>query len=246
MKNSLKVSLTLLTVLGIGFTPILGISLRIFELAPLYISFWAIIVPAMIISIIMSHKDKDIGLLFLHGLKSGIFSVFVYDLARWSLSFLLKLNDFIPKIGGWLLNDNQQYFTISYLYRYIGNGGGLGIGFSALMSILMIYRSKHKFKLDEMIWGIGYGIFVWICLLITLKLSTHGEELMFKLDLRYIIVTFLGHVVFGSCLGIYFKFYPMIAIYTHDFSLKIKIENRTQYLSMFWDRPHYHSKITSE
>jgi len=102
--------------------------------------------------------------------------------------------DFIPKIGGWLIGENEE-FTLGYLWRYIGNGGGLGITFFVLISFL-------KKRRNYIIQGILFGLFVCLCLDITLLISPNSESMMFAISPLTIIGGTVGHFVYGLTLGL--------------------------------------------
>ena len=74
------------------------------------------------------------------GFIAGIISVFLYDLSR--VPYILGgWSDFIPKIGGWVTNTNEKNALLGYTWRYIGNGGGMGIAFFILMA--QLNTNKH-------------------------------------------------------------------------------------------------------
>ena len=49
--------------------------------------------------------------------------------------------------------------------------------------------------------GLCFGCLVWACLIITLKVSPHGEEVMFAITPVSLLLSWIGHVVFGYTLG---------------------------------------------
>ena len=50
----------------------------------------------------------------------------------------------------------------------------------------------------------AYGLFVWICLLITLIATPDGQVLLFPITPTTLLLSWTGHVVYGSVLGVFF------------------------------------------
>ncbi len=58
-----------------------------------------------------------------------------------------------------------------------------------------------KPRVDARIAGVGFGIAIWLCLLGTLILAPHGQEMLFKLTLTTLSLSLLGHLIYGMSLG---------------------------------------------
>jgi hypothetical protein len=121
------------------------------------------------------------------GLVAGMAATFLYDLFRWSFLWLGWMDvDPIVHIGtalglapGWLFG---------YLWRYLGNGGGMGVAFFALG-----LRGVRP--------GILYGLFVCGGLFLVLLVSPHGQQMLFPLNGATVVMASIGHVIYGGVLG---------------------------------------------
>ena len=58
-----------------------------------------------------------------------------------------------------------------------------------------------KPRVDARIAGVGFGLAIWLCLLGTLILAPHGQEMLFKLTLTTLSLSLLGHLIYGMTLG---------------------------------------------
>ena len=58
-----------------------------------------------------------------------------------------------------------------------------------------------KPRVDARIAGVGFGLAIWVCLLGTLILAPHGQEMLFKLTLTTLSLSLLGHLIYGMTLG---------------------------------------------
>ena len=108
------------------------------------------------------------------------------------------MDDFIPKIGGMLVWDGNPHAVLGYIWRYLGNGGGMGMAF--VCSFTLLRRAWVTPRIARYT-GLCFGCFVWACLIITLKVSPHGEEVMFVVTPVSLLLSWIGHVVFGYTLG---------------------------------------------
>jgi hypothetical protein len=102
--------------------------------------------------------------------------------------------DFIPKINMLLFNTLQPNWVVGYIWRYVGDGGFMGMAFTVAYCIL-------KPRVDSRIAGVGFGLAIWVCLLGTLVLAPHGQEILFKLTLTTLSLSLLGHLIYGITLG---------------------------------------------
>jgi len=158
---------------------------------------WMIIPNIIMMSVCCFHLFNSAQLykLIRNGWISGLVAVLLYDMSR--IPFIYAgWDDFIPGLGGWL-SGTQENFTIGYLWRYFGNGAGLGIGF-AILNYVFSFR-----KLIAV--GLVYGIGVFLMLDIVLLLSENAQEMMFKLTPLTITGSLVGHATYGLVLGVMMK-----------------------------------------
>ena len=76
----------------------------------------------------------------------------------------------------------------------MGDGGYMGMAFTVAYCVL-------KPRVDSRIAGVGFGLAIWVCLLGTLVLAPHGQEILFKLTLTTLSLSLLGHLIYGISLG---------------------------------------------
>lgn len=177
---------------GFGFLPVLSIVLHCSGIISMHNSLLLLIIPAIIISFHTVHLVNMLRPVLL-GWLSGIVAVFLYDLSR--IPFILYgWEDFIPKIGAWITMEQDPSFIIGYLWRYIGNGGGMGISFFMLVQIFGLWK---KYILQ----GICFGLFVFSCLIATLLIFDEAQQMMFTISPLSFTGSFVGHIIYGAVLG---------------------------------------------
>jgi hypothetical protein len=120
-------------------------------------------------------------------LGAGIVATALYDAYRGSfLAFGLMQVDQIPHIGAALHLDPAWVF--GYLWRYLGNGGGMAVAFFAL-------------GLRGVRAGNLYGLFVCSGLLFVLIAAPYGQQMLFPLNATTLVVAVGGHIIYGAALG---------------------------------------------
>jgi len=178
----------------IGFSPITALAMAIFGILPLPVATLLIVLPATLVGVVLSLRFPAYGKLALKGLLIGLVAVFLYDCMRVPFIITGIWGDFIPKINMWLFNTSQPNFVVGYIWRYVGDGGYMGMAFTVAYCVL-------KPRLDARIAGVGFGIAIWFCLLGTLILAPHGQQMLFKLTLITLSLSLLGHLIYGMTLG---------------------------------------------
>ncbi len=185
-----------LVIFMIGFSPIASLSLSTFNLIPLHISGPAIVFPAMVGAVVLGSVFRQYRQILVRGLLLGVISVFLYDsICRFPFMALGVWHDFIPKIGNYLLDRENVHWSVGYLWRYIGNGGGMGLAFYAVYPLMARRIAAVKA-------GLIYGVVVFCCLLATIYLSPSGRTYLFDPNRLTASLGFLGHLVYGLSLGL--------------------------------------------
>jgi hypothetical protein len=154
--------------------------------------------PILLILLSGGIYQREIGKTAFKGWIFGLIAVFIYDLSRIPFMYF-GWGDFIPRIGGWLTGTDHPDALIGYTWRYVGNGGGMGMSFLVLFSM---FRVRYSIILK----GILYGMFIYGCLISTLIIFPEAQEMMFKLTPLSIAGSFTGHVVYGTVLGALYKY----------------------------------------
>jgi hypothetical protein len=179
----------------IGFAPITALAISLMGWLPLSISAPLMVGPAAALGLLLGVIFPRYGWLALKGFGIGVVAVACYDALRVPFIVLGIWGDFIPNIGKWLLNSPNPNWWVGYLYRYVGDGGGMGMAFVVAYALL---RPKVRCWLA----AIGFGITVWGCLMLTLLLAPGGQDLMFRLTPVSFTLSLLGHAVYGAAIGV--------------------------------------------
>jgi hypothetical protein len=178
----------------LGFMPIVCLALAMFEIVPLHLSGPGVALPAAFAAIALGVRFPRYGRLAARGYLMALVAVWMYDVTR-ALSILTgQWNDFIPNIGAQLLHRHEGHAPLGYAWRWLGNGGGMGVAFFMVYPVFA--RGREVVQA-----AVKYGVFVWTCLIITVLAAPHGEELLFRLTPKTFVLSLIGHLVFGAVLG---------------------------------------------
>jgi hypothetical protein len=198
-------SVAAILMFGIGFSPITALALSLMGIFTLPVASLLLVIPALGIATALSCCRPRHGRLMLRGFLMGIIAVTCYDGVR--IPFILAgwMDDFIPKIGGMLVGNGDRHLILGYLWRYLGNGGGMGMAFVCVFALLKHLMKEHQQaritpRLTKCI-ALGFGCFVWACLILTLHISPQGEDMMFVITPTSLLLSWIGHLVFGYTLG---------------------------------------------
>lgn len=184
---------------AIGFSPITALAVAIIGLLPLSITTLSLVLPATVLGIVLALRFPRYGKLALRGLIIGLIAVFLYDCMRVPFIITGVWGDFIPKINMWLFNTSHPNWIVGYVWRYLGDGGFMGIAFTVGYGVL-------KPRVNSRLAGLAFGLAIWGCLVLTLILAPHGQEMLFKLTLITLSLSLLGHIIYGLALGMLFPF----------------------------------------
>jgi hypothetical protein len=185
------VSLMLLS----GILPVSSVALHSMELISIR---WMIVpnIALFLFCLVQLTQFSVIKKIIWRGWVSGLLGVLCYDLTRIPFMYA-GWDDFIPSLGGWITNSDEN-FWIGYLWRYLGNGAGLGLVFS-----LLVYFINLR---NTILFGILFGIAVCIGLDIVLFASSSAQDMMFTMTPLTCIGGLIGHVTFGLVLGLMANF----------------------------------------
>lgn len=170
-----------------GVLPVSLISAAAFDVAALRETATHLLVPVMTITLLVMLRSRTVRRLIVVTLGIGIVATALYDVFRFGfLALGLMPDDPIPHIGQAL--DLHPAWVYGYLWRYVGNGGGLAIAFMAL-------------GFSGVRAGILYGLFVCSGLMVTLAFSPLGQSMLFELNLTTAVMAIGGHAIYGLVLG---------------------------------------------
>jgi hypothetical protein len=185
---------------AIGFAPISALALTIAGLWALPTGALILIIPAAVAAICLGIRSPREGRYAVEGLAAGLLAVLVYDLVRWTFVGFGWWGDFIPNIGGWLNGTGQADWLLGYGFRWLGDGGGMGIAFMVAARTLLPRPARGP----AVALGIAYGLSIWLCLLVTLVVSPEGQSMLFPITAVTLLLSWIGHVVYGAVLGAMF------------------------------------------
>jgi hypothetical protein len=182
---------------AIGFSPIGALTLSIANIMPLKIGAAVLVGLAIVAALVLAGWFPTYHRVALERFAAGLLAVALYDGARWITIGFGWWGDFIPSIGGWLLGTNQPDFFLGYLFRWLGDGGGMGLAF--LVAARALVPAAAGWGAVRL--GIMYGIAIWTCLLVTLVAVPAGQTLLFPLTATTFVLSLGGHLIYGGVLG---------------------------------------------
>ncbi|MGE2721573.1 hypothetical protein [Mycolicibacterium celeriflavum] len=185
--------------------PILGISVDVFGLVPQNVTSVVVIVLCAVLGALIAFAPHRIDIFVGRGLIAGMVACIVYDAARlFAVHVLGLMGDFIPVMGSFVTGepDTAGSAAVGYVWRYIGDGGGLGVAFFVVAFALGIDRWKN---VHAVLASVAFAVFpTWAGLMATVALAPRGEEMMFPLNAATVTITLVGHLIFGLVLGLAF------------------------------------------
>jgi hypothetical protein len=195
----------ILLILLLSSMPILGISVDVFGLVSQSTTSIAVIVMTALLATIMTFTPHRIDMIVVRGLIAGMVACIVYDGARlFAVHVLGLMGDFIPVMGSWVTGepDTVGSAAVGYVWRYLGDGGGLGVAFFVMAFVLGIDRWS---SVRAVLAAVGFAVFpTWTGLIATVALAPRGQQMMFPLNTATITITLVGHLIFGLILGLAF------------------------------------------
>lgn len=182
------VVLARLVLIPVGFLPVSLIAATAFGVAGLRTLALRLLAPAVLVAVVAGLRAPRVLRLAVASVAVGMVATGLYDVFRFSfLAAGLMQRDPIPHIGVAL--GLRPAWAVGYLWRYLGNGGGLAVAFVAL-------------GLRGVRTGVLYGLFVCAGLLATLVFAPFGQTMLFPLDAATVVMAVGGHAVYGAVLGL--------------------------------------------
>ena len=183
----------------------MGISVDVSGLVSQSTTSIVIIVLTAVLATLVVFAPHRIDMIVGRGLIAGMVACIVYDGARlFAVHVLGLMGDFIPVMGSFVTGepDTTGSAAVGYVWRYIGDAGGLGVAFFVVAFALGIDRWSNVYAVLA---AVAFAVFpTWAGLMATVALLPHGEEMMFDLNPATVIITLVGHLIFGLFLGLAF------------------------------------------
>jgi hypothetical protein len=192
-------------VLLLASMPILGISVDVSGLVSQSTTSVAVIVLTAVLATLVVFAPHRTDMIVGRGLIAGMVACIVYDGAGlFAVHVLGLMGDFIPVMGSFVTGepDTAGSAAVGYVWRYIGDAGGLGVAFFVVAYALGIDRWKSVYAVLA---SVAFAVFpTWAGLMATVALLPRGEEMMFPMNLATVTITLVGHLIFGLVLGLAF------------------------------------------
>ena len=91
---------------------------------------------------------------------------------------------------------------VGYLWRYLGDGGGIGVTFFVGAAFVGLHRRTPTQVVAA---AVAFAVFpVWAGLIATVWLAPRGQSMMFPLTPVTITLSLIGHLIFGLIMGLGF------------------------------------------
>jgi hypothetical protein len=174
--------------LAFGFAAITSLGVALAGLVQLPYLFHFAVIPAYAIMALIGLRYPAWGKRALLGLLAGMIATGVYDILRIGLMFAGLWGDPIPSIGRLATGDPNIAWYWGYVWRFVGNGGGMGVAFAML--------PWRGVKL-----GIAYGTAVCLGLVAILYFFPVAQLHFFALTPPTAAGGMAGHWVYGAVLG---------------------------------------------
>lgn len=192
--------------LTLAALPLLAISAQVFGVLPMHLTAALILLPLAVASglwALFSPVAED--RIAWYGVLWGSVATVIYDVFRLDTVYLMGWwGDFIPTMGTWILGRGPDAHAagaaVGYLWRYVGDGGGIGVAFFILVAATGLRRIGPRRLVAA---AVGFAVFpVWTGLIATVGLSAHGQQMLFPLTPTTVTLSLIGHLIFGLVLGL--------------------------------------------
>ena len=211
--------------------PLLAISAHVFGLITMNWSAALLVVPLataiVALTIFAPHPEERV---ILHGFVWGMVACALYDVFRLDTVYMLGWwADFIPTMGTWIIGDGASKTAgawVGYLWRYLGDGGGIGVTFFVGAAFLGLHRRPPRQVVAA---AVAFAVFpVWAGLIATVWLAPRGQTMMFPLNPVTVTLSLIGHLIFGLIMGLGFvrtrsaqRFWPWAPLRRDDLAVAL-------------------------
>jgi hypothetical protein len=184
----------------IAAIPVLAISAYVFGWVSLQTIGVSVMLPLIaVMAVVVARRPDRSDRLIVSGFLWGLVACACYDAFRLPTVYVAHWwHDFFGRVGG-SATGSESNFLIGYLWRYVGDGGGIAVAFFALAAALGAATWPRRRLLAL---AIGYAVCpVWSGLVLTDLLAPAGRQL-FPLTLTTLTLSLVGHLIYGSVLGL--------------------------------------------
>lgn len=188
-----------------GAAPVSAIAVHVAGWVPMRDSAMFAVAPLVLLAAVLLAQRSFEARWALQGAIAGLVAVLAYDAVRMPLVWLDIWPDFIPRMGGWITGAHGGDVGAGYAWRYLGDGAGIGLAYFAFCAVLLRSPWRALVRSCPIALSVFYGVFVWTGLIVTVALPPHGQTLLFKLTPTSFGLSLLGHLIYGSVLGLFLR-----------------------------------------
>jgi hypothetical protein len=175
--------------LGSPFLARLPPNSRMFVLLPL--------LEALLVLIIARPDRSD--RLILAGFLWGLVACAGYDAFRLPTIYFFHLwMDFFGAVGAWAVGYHSN-FVVGYLWRYVGDGGGISVAFFAVAATLGA-GARPRRRLFS--FAIAYAVCPVLAGLVLTDLIAPKGQALFPISPATLTCSLVGHLIYGTIFGV--------------------------------------------
>jgi len=185
--------------LVLASTPLLAVSGEVFGVVSLRAVSSEFLFPLLaILAVLVVLKPDGIDRTAFAGFAWGLAACAGYDSFRLPTVYVSRLwGDFFGRIGGWATGTSSDYLA-GYLWRYLGDGAGIGVVVFILAAALGAASWPRRHVIG---FTVAFAVCpVWTGLVLTDALAPAGRAL-FPLNATTLILSLAGHLIYGAILG---------------------------------------------
>lgn len=187
-----------------GAMPVVAIPLHVSGALAISDAGLVLVLPLATVALLIMLRRSHESRLAFRGFCAGLVAVTAYDLLRVPLAMAGIWPDFIPALGGWIQDNGGSNVALGYAWRYIGDGGGIGMAYFAFCgAVHRCWPSIVARRAVEL--SICYGVFIWSGLIATIVLLPGADSLLFRITPGSFALSLAGHLIYGTVLGFYLR-----------------------------------------
>ncbi len=213
-----------------GAMPVGAIPLHVMGVLPIHDTALFIVLPLAVTAVVLAVGGSYEASWARRGAAAGLVAVLAYDGMRLPMVLLNIWPDFIPALGGWVTGSRGSQPLVGYAWRYFGDGAGIGMAYFLVCGCALLIRPAAV-RAHPVWLSVGYGVFIWTGLLATVILTPADGVVLFQLTAANFVLSLLGHLVYGSVLGVFLRHFTTGAAFS-SLSLRPRMAHRLAHLGL--------------
>ncbi len=199
VRNKIPAPVRFCLYLVLASTPLLAVSAEVFGVVSLRTVSIALLFPLLaVLAVLVVLKPDGTDRTAFAGFAWGLAACAGYDSFRLPTVYVFGLwGDFFGRIGGWAAGTGPDYLA-GYLWRYLGDGAGIGVVVFLLAAALGAASWSRRHVIG---FTVAFAVCpVWAGLILTDGLAPAGRAL-FPLSATTLTLSLAGHLIYGAILG---------------------------------------------